>query len=160
MPEPSKVAMPPEIERLVTSPPTAIHVTGSNRDNPGLRQLKRPGTLPSAAWETWNPNCENAFTPSTAPRPPPFTCTGPFAAVAGVTQAATTTRTRSSRLMSPPLFRKRQRVQAPPSPPHLARGDMVSLELRGRRYKGGLGPASAILALMRLPRESRVFAVL
>src|SRR5918995_698659 len=113
MPEPSKVAVSPEIERLVTSPRTAINVNGSNRDDPAIRQLNSP-----------------------------FTCTGPFAAVAGVTQAATTTRTRSSRLMSPLLISDAATCPGLSSPPDLARGDRVTLELRGRRYKSRPDPRS------------------
>jgi hypothetical protein len=48
-----------------------------------MRQLKCPCTDPSAIFETWNPNCENGFTPSTVPRPPPLTLVGASAIAAG-----------------------------------------------------------------------------
>src|SRR5215207_1120607 len=82
---------------LVTRPRIAIMLKGSNREEPAMRQLKWPRTVPSAWTVTPNPNWEKGVTPSTVPLPPPFATVGPAAdAVAGMraTAARSTSRTR------------------------------------------------------------------
>src|SRR5205823_10361156 len=94
----------------------AMRVKPGNRAEPAIRQLKCPCTDPSAIFEAWNPNCENGFTPSTVPRPPPLTLVGASPTAAGDIAAAARSTASSTRLMRLPFPRVRSEGPARPSP--------------------------------------------